>query len=117
RGRPSTRPANAVETYASQPDGGCGSSGEISTATSSRCARYGVSTRSQPATSAPHARARSAYALMPAPPMPAIQKCLPVSGGELDELIGDPLGGVGLRSGAHRVAHRTQPRLVAEQLR
>src|SRR5579859_8075062 len=60
RGFPATCPANAVETYASQPDGGVGGSGEISTATPSRCRRYGVSTRSQPATSAPHARARSA---------------------------------------------------------
>ena len=41
--------------YTSQPAGGCGGSGEISTAMPSRWRRYGVSTRSQPATSAPQA--------------------------------------------------------------
>src|SRR4029079_10861597 len=95
---------------------GAGGSGAIVTSIPSRCARYGVATRSHPATSAPHACATSAYALMPAPPMPAIQRRLPVSGCELDELIGDPLGGVGLRSGAHRLAHRAQPPLVGEHL-
>src|SRR3954470_13127473 len=117
RGRPSTRPAYAVDTYDSQPAGGEGGSGESVTAIAgSRCARYGVSWRSQPATSAPHACASSAYALMPAPPIPAIQRRLPASGCELDELIGDPLCCVGLRGAAHRLAHRAQPRLVAEQL-
>src|SRR5213593_132240 len=82
-----------------------------------RWARYGVATRSQPATSAPHACATSAYALMPAPPMPAIQKRLPASGCEGDELIGDRVGGIRLRGGAHGVGHRAQPGRVGEQLR
>src|SRR2546421_600235 len=51
----------------------------------SRCARYGVETRSQPATSAPHACARSAYALIPAPPIPASQRRLPVGGCDLPD--------------------------------
>src|SRR5690242_3576703 len=116
RGRPATRPANAVETYTSHPAGGDGGSGEIVTSIPSRCARYGVSTRSQPATSAPHACASSAYALMPAPPMPAIQRRLPASGCELDELIGNPLGRVRLRGDAHRAAHPLEPRRICEQL-
>src|SRR5690242_5807403 len=115
RGRPATRPANAVETYTSHPAGGDGGSGEIVTSIPSRCARYGVSTRSQPATSAPHACATSAYALMPAPPMPAIQMRLPVSGCELDELIGDPLGCIGPCGCAHGCRHRLEPRPVGEQ--
>jgi len=54
------RPAKAVETYGSHPSGGTGGSSEISIGIPSRCLRYGVSKRSQPRTSAPHARARSA---------------------------------------------------------
>src|SRR4051794_12094195 len=104
RGRPSTCPVYAVETYDSQPSGGGGGSAEIVAAIAgSRCARYGVSLRSHPETSAPQACASSAYALMPAPPIPVIQMRLPVSGGELDELIGDPLCCIGLRSAAHRL--------------
>src|ERR1700756_759735 len=81
-----------------------------------RCARYGVSARSQPATSAPHACASSAYALMPAPPTPAIQMRLPASGCEGDELIRDPLGGVGLGGGEHRRAHLLEARRRREQM-
>src|SRR3954463_10893839 len=117
RGRPATRPAYAVDTYDSHPSGGDGGSGEIVTAISvSRCARYGVSLRSHPATSAPHACASSAYALMPAPPIPAIQMRLPVSGCELDELIGDPPCCVGLRRGEHRRSHLLQPRRRGAQV-
>ena len=40
--------------------------------------RYGVATRSQPPTSAPHARASCAYADRPAPPMPTNQSRRPL---------------------------------------
>src|SRR5262249_49494696 len=98
------------------PVGGSGGSGAIVTSMPERWARYGVSTRSQPRTSAPQACASSAYALIPAPPMPAIQMRLPASGCEGDELIGDPLCCVGLRGGAHRVGHRLSENDVCEQL-
>ena len=57
---PSTRPANAVETKASASAGGSGGPSEISTGipAARTPSRYGVSRRSQPLTSAPHALAR-----------------------------------------------------------
>src|SRR5438067_417897 len=53
---------------------------------------------------------------MPAPPMPAIQIRLPASGCELDELIRDPLCGVGPGGSLHGRSHPYEPRLVAEEL-
>ena len=60
RGAPSTRPAKAVETKASASAGASGGPSEISTGipAARTPSRYGVSRRSQPLTSAPHALAR-----------------------------------------------------------
>ena len=109
RAFPGTRPANAVETNASQPSGGRDGSSEISTSIPSSCSRYGVRTRSQPRTSAPHARASKAYALMPAPPIPAIQNLRP-SRGEGNELLGDLVRGIRPGELRHRGRHLRKPR-------
>src|SRR6266536_984788 len=81
----------------------------------SRCERYGVSTRSQPATSAPQACARSAYALIPAPPIPAIQRRLPARGCEGEELIGYRIGVIRLSCDAHGIRQREHPSGVVAQ--
>ena len=57
RRRPATAPAYAVDTTDSAASGGSGGSGETTTGmpAARTCARYGVSLRSQPETSAPQA--------------------------------------------------------------
>src|SRR5439155_3859072 len=111
---PGTRSANAVDTNASQPSGGCGASSEISTSIPASWSMYGVRVRSQPRTSAPQARASTAYALMPAPPMPAIQSLRP-SRGEGNELLGDLARGGWSTQPRHRGGHLRQPTRVVEQ--
>src|SRR5712691_10046500 len=114
RGFPGTRPTNAVEANASQPSGSCDGSSEISTSIPWSCSRYGVCTRSQPRTSAPQARASSAYALIPAPPIPAIQNLRP-SRGEGNELLGDLVRGVGPGKSRHRGGHLRKAVRIVEQ--
>src|SRR6266571_324707 len=86
----------------------------ISTSIPWSCSRYGVCTRSQPRTSAPHARASSAYALMPAPPIPAIQNLRP-SRGEGNELLGDLIRGIGPGKPRHRGGHLCKTVRIVEQ--
>ena len=50
---------------------------------------YEERARSEPPTSAPHACATSASALIPAPPIPTNQRRLPSSGRKRDQLLGD----------------------------
>ena len=78
--------------------------------------RYGVSTRSQPPTSAPQARARNAYAESPAPPIPTNQSRRPSRTGKRDQLLCDLVGGVRPRHPQHRRAHRDQTPAIGEQL-
>src|SRR5829696_3279254 len=105
--------AYALETTASHPSGTTGT-GAISTWMPSSRRRYGVSTRSQPPTSAPQARARKAYDERPAPPMPTNQSRLPSS--KRDQLLRDFLSRLGPGHRPHRRAHRVEPGLVGEQL-
>src|SRR6266566_8673584 len=111
---PGTRSANAVDTNASQPSGGCGGSSEISTSIPESWSRYGVCFRSQPRTSAPQARASNAYALIPAPPMPAIQSLRP-SSGEGNELLGDLVRRIRSGKAGHRRRHLREPLGIVEQ--
>src|SRR5262249_44280966 len=86
------------------------------TSTPSRDARYGVSTRSQPPTSAPHARASCAYADRPAPPIPTNQSLLPASGCKPDQLLRDLVRRVRPGGTAHCLSHALEPRRILEQL-
>src|SRR5205085_9599929 len=104
----------ADETTTSHPSGTTGS-GAISTRTSRSGSRYGVATRSQPPTSAPHACASCAYADSPAPPIPTNQMRRPSSTGERDQLVGDLLRRTRARRAQHRIAHPPQARRVPEQ--
>src|SRR5438552_387040 len=111
---PRTRSTNAVDTNASQPSGGGGGSSEISTSIPASCSRYAVGVRSQPRTSAPQARASNAYALIPAPPMPAIQSLRP-SSGEGNELLGDLVRRIRPGKAGHRRRHLRKPLRIVEQ--
>src|SRR5882724_8076372 len=75
---------------------------------------YVVCVRSQPRTSAPQARASTAYALMPAPPMPAIQSLRP-SRGEGNELLRDLVRRSGPPEPCHRGGHLREPARIVEQ--
>src|SRR5581483_5058727 len=86
-----------------------------SSRTSRSGSRYGVSTLSQPPTSAPHARASCAYAERPAPPIPTNQSFLPASGCKLEQLLRDRVGRVRLRARQHFLAHVREPRGIREQ--
>jgi hypothetical protein len=77
--------------------------------------RYGVLTRSQPATSAPQARVTTASALIPAPPIPANQSFLPASGRKRDQLLRDHVGRVRTRGRSHGLGHPGEPGVVREQ--
>src|SRR5918994_1071845 len=105
----------ALETTASHPSGTTGS-GAISTGTPASRRRYGVSTRSQPPTSAPQARARKAYDESPAPPMPTNQIRLSDSGCKRDQLLRDLVGCARTRHRAHRRAHRFEPGSIVQEL-
>src|SRR4051794_31676864 len=113
RARPATA-GYADETTTSHPSDTTGS-GAISSVTSRSCSRYGVSTRSQPPTSAPQARASCAYADRPAPPMPTNQMRRPSSGREGNEILRDFLRRIRTGDCEHRLAHPAQPRLVVAQ--
>ena len=108
RARPGTS-GYADETTTSQPSGTTGS-GPISSRASRSGSRYGVSTRSQPPTSAPHARASCAYADSPAPPIPTNQIRRPSSGRKRDQLLGDLVRRVRPRRPQHRLAHLRKAR-------
>src|SRR5581483_5352797 len=119
RGRPATD-GYALETNTSHPAGTSGSGETRTSSPAARtAARYGVSFRSQPPTSAPHASASSPYADSPAPPMPTSQIRRPASGlsaRKRDQLLGDLVRRVRLRGPQHRLPHRREPRVVREQL-
>src|ERR1051325_450603 len=107
--------AIALDTITSAPSGTFAASWPIATgipASSSR-STYDDGARSEPPTSAPHACATRASALMHAPPIPTNQNRLPSS--KSDQLLSDLLGRIGLRDAQHRRAHLLEPPLVVEQ--
>src|ERR1051325_11552762 len=81
-------------------------------ASSSR-STYEEGARSEPPTSAPHAFATRASALIPAPPIPTNQKHLPSS--KRDQLLRDSVRGFRLRNAQHGGAHLLEPAWVVEQ--
>ena len=80
-----------------------------------RC-RYGVSTRSQPPTSAPQARARKAYEERPGTADPDEPEPPTAERRKRDQLLRDLVGGLWPRHRQHRRAHRLEPRPVGKQL-
>src|SRR5438046_1121792 len=105
----------ALETITSAPSGTLPASWPIATgipAASSR-STYDDRARSEPPTSAPHSFATNASALIPAPPIPTNQKRLPSS--KRDQLLRDPVGGIGSRDALHRLAHLLEPLRIVEQ--
>src|SRR2546425_425988 len=115
RGPPGTS-GYALETKISHPSGTWGS-GETRTSipAARTAARYGVSFRSQPPTSAPHARASSPYAESPAPPIPTSQIRRLSRGSKRDQLLRDLVRRVRPRGTAHRLAHLHEASVVCKQ--